>query len=127
MKILITGSREATPEMLQAVKTYIDWADEHDAQVIVGDAPGMDAEVIRLCDERLIPLTVVGAYGKLRHRSKFPEQNCYIAGGYLDRDRLMAHKCDCCIAIWNGRSRGTKYTYDYAQSLGKQTVMWRVK
>jgi len=29
-------------------------------------------------------------------------------------------RADACLAIWNGKSRGTKYTYDYAVKSGKK-------
>jgi hypothetical protein len=42
---------------------------------------------------------------------------------YAVRDRLMAQGCDFCVAVWNGRSRGTKATFEYARRLGKRVVV----
>jgi len=28
-------------------------------------------------------------------------------------------ECDCLIAFWDGKSRGTEFTLDYAKQLGK--------
>jgi hypothetical protein len=39
------------------------------------------------------------------------------------RDRLMAQRCDPCVAVWNGRSRGTKATFEYARRLGKRVLV----
>lgn len=32
---------------------------------------------------------------------------------------IIIYECDCLIAFWDGTSRGTKYTIDYAHQLGK--------
>jgi len=37
----------------------------------------------------------------------------------LVRNKLIVEECDCLIAFWDGTSRGTKYTIDYAHQLGK--------
>jgi hypothetical protein len=39
------------------------------------------------------------------------------------RDRLMAQRCDLCVAVWNGRSRGTNATFESARRLGKRVVV----
>jgi hypothetical protein len=126
MKVLITGSRQATPAMLAKVEEVVLWVKRQGAELLVGDAPGVDAHV-RVCAEALsVPTTVYGAYGRLRGRRRGHEQVVVVPEAYAVRDRLMAQACDLCIAIWNGRSRGTNATVDYARRLGKRVVVRRV-
>ena len=37
----------------------------------------------------------------------------------LKRNKLIVENCDCLMAFWDGKSRGTKFTLDYAKQLGK--------
>ena len=37
----------------------------------------------------------------------------------LMRNKLIVENCDCLLAFWDGVSRGTKYTLDYANQLHK--------
>ena len=48
-----------------------------------------------------------------------PEYDKYGKGAPLVRNKLIVDNCDCVLAFWDGTSRGTKYTLDYAEKLGK--------
>jgi len=123
LKVLITGSRQATPAMLAKVEEVVVWVKRQGYALLVGDAPGVDAHV-RVCAEALsVPTTVYGAYGKLRGRRRGDEQVIVVPEEYMVRDRLMAQRCDLCVAVWNGRSRGTKATFESARRLGKRVVV----
>ena len=39
---------------------------------------------------------------------------------YHHRNRLIAEASDIVIAFWDGRSTGTKYTINYAKTIGKR-------
>jgi predicted Rossmann fold nucleotide-binding protein DprA/Smf involved in DNA uptake len=119
MQILITGSRDASPAMIAYAKKVVERAKLRGYSIIVGDASGVDDAVIRHCDKLGVYVEVWGAYNKLRHKS-IQGDNHYVEGSYPDRDRLMAARCDICIAIWNGVSRGTKITYEAALAYGKE-------
>jgi hypothetical protein len=122
VRVLITGSREASPAMLAKVEAVVLWVKRQGYTLLVGDAPGVDAHV-RVCAEALaVPTTVYGAFGRLRGRRRSQEQVVVVAKGYAVRDRLMAQACDLCIAVWNGLSRGTRSTFEYARRLGKRVV-----
>jgi hypothetical protein len=58
MKVLITGSRQATPAMLAKVEEVVLWVKRQGPVLLVGDAPGVDAHV-RLCAEALSVRTTV--------------------------------------------------------------------
>lgn len=107
-KILFTGSREASPDMLEATREYIK---KHVAGrnviVIVGDAEGIDYQVIQTCDELEIPIEVHGAYGRMRHNTWTGKNFPHEVKSYLGRDRLMAEMVgvnDMVVAVWNGKS-----------------------
>ena len=117
--LLITGSRAASPEMLDYARSVVTRAKEKRWKIIVGDADGVDGTVIQACDDLGVPVTVYGAYNKMRRRTRTGE-NAAIPGSYPARDRHMATLCTCCMAIWNGQSRGTMITYRAVKALGKQ-------
>lgn len=120
--LLITGSRDATPAMLDYTRRLVQRAKERDMVIIVGDAEGVDATVIEEADRLGVPCEVHGAYGKLKHQSHsgLAMQNGHPGWTYPQRDELMARNADIVIAVWNGTSRGTKLTADLAQQFGKQ-------
>jgi hypothetical protein len=123
VRVLITGSREASPAMLAKVEEVVLWVKQQGYALLVGDAPGVDAHV-RLCAEALsVPTTVYGAYGKLRGRRRSHERVVVVPEDYRVRDRLMAQRCDLCVAVWNERSRGTKDTFEYARRLGTRVIV----
>lgn len=127
--LLICGSRDATPAMLDYARRCVVRARENGWHVIVGDASGVDTAVIAECMLTLTPVTVYGITEKPRVRfadlvygdyAHPPYIQC--KGDFLARDRVMAEACDKCIGIWNGRSRGTAYTVSYAKrECGKET------
>jgi hypothetical protein len=122
-KVLITGSRQAMPAMLAKVEEVVLWVKRQEYELLVGDAPGVDAHV-RVCAETLsVPTTVYGAYGRLRGRRRSHEQVVVVPEAYAVRDRLMVQRCDLCVAVWNGRSRGTKDTVESARRLGKRVLV----
>ena len=123
MKLLITGSREASDRMLQYARIVVDRAKQLGWSIVVGDAEGIDAEVIAWCDMLGVPVEVHGSYGKLRHQSR-TGKNVTHPASYPERDRIMAGICDVCIGVWNGKSRGTKVTVDAAAALGKTTHLY---
>jgi hypothetical protein len=81
MRVLITGSREASSAMLAKVEEVVLWVKRQGYTLLVGDAPGVDAHV-RVCAEALsVPTTVYGAYGRLRGRRRPYEQLVVVPGG----------------------------------------------
>ena len=122
-KILITGSRDATSAMLAAARKVVQQIAAENGVLIVGDAPGIDAEAIREADKLGVQVFVYGAYRRMRHSTK-NGRNTPLSCSYTERDRVMAEECDVCVAIWDGTSNGTRITSHYAQSLGKPVTTW---
>jgi len=117
-KLLITGSRCISKAGLAYARRVVLRAHKRGYEVIVGDASGVDEAVMWECHRLGVTCTIVGAYGRLRQRT--PSCKAVIGrGSYIQRDRYMAEQCDMCLAVWNGESRGTKATHDFAVELGK--------
>lgn len=120
-RLLITGSRNATPAMLRMAYSAVEHAKANGWHIIVGDADGIDKQVIDACCQLDMPFAIYGITSSPRNlccgHHIFNYQR--MPGDYLARDRTMAHLCNRVFAIWNGTSRGTKYTYDYVRNLGK--------
>ena len=49
----------------------------------------------------------------------FPNYDKYGKGVPLERNKLIVDECDCVLAFWDGTSRGTKFTLDYAKEKNK--------
>ena len=124
-RLLITGSRDATPEMMDYAHRLVIYARDKGWHIIVGDAEGIDAKVIYDCATYNVPFVVYGITANPRHGGLAARLH-YIQvdeQSFLGRDRYMVKMCSRCMAIWNGRSRGTKYTYDYAVAQSKKAEM----
>ena len=125
MKVLITGSRDASPQMLAKAVEVVVWCQQHGYTVLVGDAPGVDRAVRQACARPQVTCLVYGAYDRVRDPTAGGSLMHRAFRSYPARDRCMARQCDLCVAIWNGRSHGTQYTADSVRSLSKR-VIWRV-
>jgi hypothetical protein len=117
--LLICGSRAATPEMIDYARRCVVRAKKRGYIVIVGDAEGVDAAVMDECQRLDVPHIIVGGYSKIRRRTKNGSLYAH-EGDYLARDRHMVDQCNIAIGVWNGVSRGTKYTIDYAKRMQKE-------
>lgn len=122
MKLLITGSRNASPKMIEYAKKVVERAHELGWSIIVGDAPGVDWMVIAHCDFLFVPVEVHGAFGKCRNQSS-QGNNITHKCTYPERDRIMADLCDRCVGVWNGKSHGTKITHEAVLALGKPSYL----
>lgn len=119
-KLLITGSRDSTPAAHNYVEKVLDRVKELGWEVIVGDATGVDLWVAQSTADREIPTTVYGITNQPRNGANYHSyvkvlQVGNIPATFLIRDRQMVELADRVLAIWNGSSRGTKYTFEYAQ------------
>jgi hypothetical protein len=112
--------------MLAVAVKAVQRAKELGWEILVGDASGIDSQVIETCDETGVPVTVYGAYNTLRVHS-IQGKYVLVFGSYTDRDVKMAEECDKCYAIWNGESRGTKLTYKVASELHKECWLFTDK
>jgi hypothetical protein len=122
--LLISGSREASPVMLEYTVAVVKRAAFRGWGVIVGDAEGVDAQVITTCKSLPLPFHVFGITTQPRNGGPLePGQYTQIHGSYPDRDRAMCDVADRAIGIWNQRKIrcGTVLTIRAAARLEKPT------
>lgn len=107
MKIIIAGSRDITDyKVVEEAIRQSGWLDEH-TEIVSGMARGVDMLAVEYAQTNHLPLYRFPAdwdkYGK--------------GAGYI-RNREMAAFADALIAIWDGKTRGTKMMIDVARSKG---------
>ena|SRR5687767_9351831 len=129
--ILFTGSREwDDPKYLKVINDIIASYIKPDVIFHVGDALGVDRWVSNAAMKYDIPLHVYGA-NKIREAGYYQStaghpiqfhitHPGFHKGMYIVRDRWIVEQVaklgDCiCVAIWNGSSKGCKFTADYAR------------
>lgn len=114
MKIAIIGSREyGNINFEELLKKHFD-VFAHDT-IISGGARGID--------------TLAAQYAK-KHGVKLlefrPDYATFGRGATFVRNRLIVDMADIVIAFWNGSSRGTKYTIEYAKKKYVPMVIIRI-
>ena len=106
MKLLIAGSRGIKKYDLEGL------VPKETEIIITGGADGID--------------TLAEQYADKKHLSKLilrPRYDLYEKFAPLKRNEKMVEICDLALIIWDGRSRGTRYTADYARKIGKRVVL----
>jgi len=118
MKVVIAGSRDVTdPEV-------IEWAIEDSGfevtEVISGCAKGVDTFAMMWAERNSVPVeqfepdwTNLTHPNALIKRNKWGQK--YDARAGLRRNELMAVHAEALIAIWDGRSTGTKHMIKMAK------------
>ena len=109
MKLLIVGSRSITdfdlaPYVLPVIDT-----------IISGGAVGVDS--------------LAEQYADLHHISKYilrPQYKLYGKAAPLKRNEEMVRLADELLVIWDGKSKGTQHTINYAKKMNKQITLVRI-
>ncbi|WKZ15510.1 MAG: hypothetical protein QY317_16575 [Candidatus Jettenia caeni] len=124
MKVLVCGSRNCSSEMMKKVKEVVRWVANNGHSLIAGDAEGVDRialmEMSHLNEARRS--VVYGANGRLRFSVPYGRK-VILHEDYLHRDRVMVREADLVVAIWDGVSRGTEYTFSHARKCGKKVII----
>lgn len=103
MKIAIIGSREFGNINFEQKLERMFLISGHDT-IISGGARGIDTLAAQFARKHGIKL--------LEFR---PDYTTYGRGATFVRNRMIVDMADVVIAFWNGSSRGTKYTIEYAK------------
>ena len=106
MKILIAGSRSIEEFDLSPhipIETEL---------IISGGARGIDSVAEKYADQHSISKLILR-----------PDYRCYGKGAPIKRNEKMVEIADLVLVIWDGVSRGAKYTAEYARKKGKQVVL----
>ena len=80
--------------------------------IISGGADGVD--------------TLAEKYADMKRLSKLilrPRYDIYGRRAPLIRNEKMVDICDIALIIWDGHSRGTKHTINYANKIGKKVIL----
>ena len=85
---------------------------DHLLRIVSGGAQGADTLAAAWAIANDIPLTVYR-----------PLYAAYGRGAPLVRNKLIVMDCDCVVAFWDGKSRGTKHTIELAKALGKPVIV----
>ena len=102
MKLAIIGSRNC-PEI--NIEEHLKLIPD---TIVSGGAKGADTYAIDFARRHGLKLIVF-----------FPDYKKYDRQAPLIRNKLIVEECDCLLAFWDGQSRGTKFTLDYAKEKGK--------
>lgn len=102
MKLLIAGSRSITDI---DISPYI--PAETDL-ILSGGASGVDTLAEQYADKHKISKLILR-----------PRYDLYRRAAPLKRNDAMVDICDRVLIFWDGVSRGTKHTIDYARKTGK--------
>lgn len=118
--VVITGSRSITHS--ENIPLLIDSLIKRGVEIVVGDAPGVDRLVVQEAIKRGYGqhVTVVGAHGRCRNKFAIGKVGKIIGlrSTYLARNLYMVGLARECFAIWDGESRGTKFTFEAAKKAG---------
>lgn len=102
MRLAIIGSRDCPPIDIASFLTHIP------DTIVSGGARGADTYARDFARQY-----------NLHMIEYLPDYDKYGQSAPFVRNRLIVENCDEVLAFWNGRSRGTKYTLDYAKQKGK--------
>ena len=102
MKLAIIGSRNCPPIDIEAhLNSMPD-------TIVSGGAKGADTYAREFAQKHNLNLIEF-----------LPDYDKYGRKAPLVRNKLIVEECDCVLAFWDGKSRGTKFTIDYANEKGK--------
>lgn len=108
MKVAIIGSRDLDVD----IEKYIP---ENTTMIISGGAKGIDSLAESYANKHNIPTIIFE-----------PDYSKYGRKAPLVRNQLIAKEADIVVAIWDGKSKGTAYTINYAQKIGKCTYTYAI-
>ena len=109
MPLAIIGSRNCPAVDIEA------YLDEMPDAIVSGGAKGADTYAREFAEKKGIRL--------IEH---LPDYGKYGKAAPLVRNRLIIDDCDKVLAFWDGKSKGTKYAIDYAESKGKPIKIIRI-
>jgi hypothetical protein len=102
MKLAIIGSRTCPKIDIEA---HLDAIPD---TIVSGGAMGADAYAREFAKKKGLKLI-----------EYFPNYAKYGKVAPLERNKQIVDECDSVLAFWDGSSKGTKYTIDYAKRMNK--------
>lgn len=114
MKIAVVGSRNFNN--YQLLKNTLDKYKEKCELIISGGAKGADKLAERYAKENGFEIKIFK-----------PDWKRYGKGAGLIRNKQIVENADLIIAFWDGKSKGTAFTVNYAQKSGKEVEVINYK
>ena len=84
--------------------------------IVSGGARGIDSCAAKYAKEHGIELIEI-----------LPDYETYGRRAPIVRNVSIVDECDCVVAFWDGRSKGTKFTIDKAEQQGKRVYKYQLK
>lgn len=109
MKIAIVGSRNLKVDIEQYIPDGV-------TLLVSGGAKGVDLSAQNYADKNNIQKLIF-----------LPDYKTYGKTAPLVRNKLIVQNADIVVAIWDGKSRGTKFVINYAEKIGKPVKVCIVK
>ncbi|MBQ7383493.1 MAG: hypothetical protein IJV72_01730 [Clostridia bacterium] len=106
MKLLIVGSRSIKEYDLEK------HIPKETTMIITGGAEGIDMLAEKYADKKRLSKLILR-----------PQYALYGRSAPLKRNEKMIELCDMALIIWDGYSKGTKYTVNYAKKMGKKIIL----
>ena len=106
MKLLIAGSRGITSLDLS------ECIPEDTEMIICGGAKGIDTIANEYAINNNIPITIVR-----------PQYDLYGIAAPIKRNEHLVDMADEVLVVWDGASRGTKSTIEYARRMNKKVTV----
>lgn len=106
MVVAIVGSRGIETDFKEMLPQGIE-------KIISGGARGVDRTAERIAKEEGIAIEVLD-----------PDYKTYGRKAPLIRNREIVERAELVFAVWDGRSRGTKFTMDEADRRGKGLLVY---
>jgi len=88
---------------------------ENTTLIITGGAKGIDTLAEQYADNHNIPKLIIR-----------PEYKRYGRAAPILRNKTMVEHADTVLVIWDGKSKGTLSTVNYAKELGKDLIIINV-
>ncbi len=108
MKVAVIGSRELNTDMIDF---YIPAAA---TEIVSGGAKGVDSAAKRFAKE-----------SNLKYTEFLPDYKNYGKAAPLKRNDEIIEYADIVIALWDKKSKGTKYVIDKCKEIGKSLIVYR--
>lgn len=109
-KYAVVGSR--TMNDYDALKKVLDGIVKEGDTIVSGGAKGADSLAERYAQEKGLETLVFK-----------PDWKRYGRGAGMVRNKTIADNSDTVVAFWDGESKGTKHTIDYAKKTGKKVLV----
>lgn len=112
MKIAVVGSRSL--DNYQLVKSILEQYTF--SQIVSGGAKGIDTLAEQYSDE----------LGLIKPLVILPDWKQYNRGAGAVRNRKIVDTADFVVAIWDGKSKGTKISINHAKKINKPVFVWLI-